>query len=616
MEERLKPPARKVCPKRLEPWTELAATHEDIYHSVCEFLAPSEDADMRVFRSVDNIQFDAHLMNKRLICSEDYLRSFMKQTVESYVRDIIAQLYRIPAARERFRLDSSIIEFANHFNFLDRKPFSWNKEADRRATFCVHALDEECRVLTTGEYKTSHKLALDVLRLGLRPLDFQAEIIDSPATFIAESDRQRARAARLTGSALVQTYQTMMELGLEYGYITTGLGLVLLRIPHDDPATLNYHLCQPVADIDLKNPTWFQQPVTAIARVLCLCLMSHGSQARNQDWRVETIKTLPIWRTSFDHEYAIQAGRPATLEDSCDHDPIQSPSAGLIKRRKTKSHRRTPPRTRWQTKRLNTSREDPDPGSSTRQKRRRSQEEPPGGQRKRDAQYCTQKCLLGLKKRRRLDESCPNVDSHRVNKNSKFHSTTSNGLVQLLKNQLDHCIDHAVRIGGCGSSGVPFKLTCERFGYTIVGKGTTCSSWPQVSREADVYRVLSPVQGSAVPVFIGKVDLDKWYFLHEAGRIQHMILMAWGGEIIETTDINPIIRMESIGRAQEDIASLGVKHQDLHGANILWNRELGRAMIIDFNHCEVKFKGAANNDEPEKTPGYNYSWCPYHGEMD
>jgi hypothetical protein len=65
-----------------------------------------------------------------------------------------------------------------------------------------------------------------------------------------------------------------------------------------------------------------------------------------------------------------------------------------------------------------------------------------------------------------------------------------------------------VYILNCGSYGAPFKLTCTKYGYTVIGKGTTSSLWKEVSREAQVYRILRKAQDSAVPVFLGKKQAE------------------------------------------------------------------------------------------------------------
>jgi hypothetical protein len=119
---------------------------------------------------------------------------------------------------------------------------------------------------------------------------------------------------------------------------------------------------------------------------------------------------------------------------------------------------------------------------------------------------------------------------HRRSNDNPQHPITSDDLVRLLKAQLDENIDRCTPLAGCGAYGAPFKLTCITYGYTVIGKGTTSALWKEVSREAEVYRILQKAQGSAVPVFLGTIDLAKIYFLHGAGEIRHMLVMAWGGE--------------------------------------------------------------------------------------
>ncbi|GAB7336110.1 hypothetical protein MBLNU13_g08906t1 [Cladosporium sp. NU13] len=104
-------------------------------------------------------------------------------------------------------------------------------------------------------------------------------------------------------------------------------------------------------------------------------------------------------------------------------------------------------------------------------------------------------------------------------------------MVHNFKQQLDKDVDHHCEpFGECGRTGAPFKLHYEAHGYTFVGKGTTSGLWHTVSREANFYQILGNAQGSVVPVFLGVIDMAQTYFLHGAGEIQHMLLMAWGGE--------------------------------------------------------------------------------------
>jgi hypothetical protein len=77
----------------------------------------------------------------------------------------------------------------------------------------------------------------------------------------------------------------MIQEGLEYSYVTIGLALVLLRVPYDDPSTLDFYLCEPNMDVCADNDHDFWQPRTAIGRVLYICLMSFSSSPRSQEWR-------------------------------------------------------------------------------------------------------------------------------------------------------------------------------------------------------------------------------------------------------------------------------------------------------------------------------------------
>ena len=168
-----------------------------------------------------------------------------------------------------------------------------------------------------------------------------------------------------------------------------------------------------------------------------------------------------------------------------------------------------------------------------------------------------------------------------------------------LKAQLDENIDWCIPFGSYGAYGAPFKLTCATYGYTIIGKGTTSGLWKEVSREAQVYQLLRKAQGSAVPVFLGTIDLVKIYFLHGAGEIRHMLVMGWGGESTAMMELAPWLCQE-IHRSNKEIKALGIIHEDLWRDNILWNKELGRAMIIDFHRSALQPKPISQQQRTAK----------------
>ena len=70
-----------------------------------------------------------------------------------------------------------------------------------------------------------------------------------------------------------------------------------------------------------------------------------------------------------------------------------------------------------------------------------------------------------------------------------------------------------------------------------------------------IYRILRKAQGSAVPVFLGIIDLAMTYFLHGAGEIRHMLLMAWAGEKISGSEL-PVNFNRERRRSRKEIHSL------------------------------------------------------------
>ena len=127
-------------------------------------------------------------------------------------------------------------------------------------------------------------------------MDFWEEVVKARGVATTEEENSE----RLTGAVIAQEFHLMIQEGLECSYATNGLALVLLRGPHEDPGILYYHLCEPNLEVNPEDDQSFLQPTTAIARVLCLCLMSFRSHLRDQQWRSEAQAQLPIWKSSFD----------------------------------------------------------------------------------------------------------------------------------------------------------------------------------------------------------------------------------------------------------------------------------------------------------------------------
>ncbi|KAL3428561.1 hypothetical protein BDV09DRAFT_190842 [Aspergillus tetrazonus] len=597
------PSTGKRCPFRFEHWSECESKQQEIYSSVCSYLEPSGQIAARLFSPHAALEVLGKRFERAISSGLD-LRIYEKYGVEDYVSDIITELSKIPAARVEFRLSDGV-RFENHAKSLvadeadQPKAKQPKKPPSGQDLHCIHRIDgDKSTLLTTIEYKPPHKLSVQNLRAGLRPMNFWEK-----------------------------EYDVMLEAGLEYSYLTNGLALVLLRVDYDEPGTLYYHLCEPNMEIGQEdNFNYLLQPLTAVFRILCLCLMSFRSQYRDQEWRNKAIHNQPIWKSSFDEIFSqifkseLRQNPPDSEDTSSEVASSEITSRDYIDPLYLPSSSPTPPpASTRQTRKQSQARcappnatpgdgppypdADPAPGgrkrgfsqvpsspSSARKSARKLEalHTQSGGQgQQHTAQFCTQRCLIGLQQGHQLDDNCPNVMLHRQGGNSNRHLINADMLIEQLKQRLDENIDQdCTPIGGCGATGVPFKVTCTAYGYTVVGKGTTSDLWDVVSREAEVYRFLRQAQGSAVPVFLGMVNLAKFYYVHGAGKNRHMLIMAWGGVPIHEMERDPMFARE-VARSVHEIQSFGVSHGDLRPENILWNTELERAMVIDFHRSEL-----------------------------
>lgn len=304
------PSTGKRCPFRFEHWSECESKQQEIYSSVCSYLEPSGQTAARLFSPHAALEVLGKRFERAISSGLD-LRIYEKFGVEDYVSDIITELSKIPAARVEFRL-SMEFRFANHAKSLvadeadqPKAKQPENHLLNRISTAFTVSTDDKSTLLTTIEYKPPHKLSVQNLRAGLRPKDFSEKVVKSKTIPAEGPGRLRYNATQLTGSAVVQEYDVMLEAGLEYSYLTNGLALVLLRVDYDETGTLYYHLCEPNMEIGQEdNFNYLLQPLTAVSRILCLCLMSFRSQYRDQEWRNKAIHNQPIWKSSFDEIFS------------------------------------------------------------------------------------------------------------------------------------------------------------------------------------------------------------------------------------------------------------------------------------------------------------------------
>ena len=612
------PPTRKYCPTRFRAWSDFEEQQVKVFSIVRRYLEPTHD-ERRQFTSLLVLEDLSRRVSGRSISSEKDLEVYACRTVEEHVQDIVRALCRLPEARAKLQLDDGI-RFDNHANDFDEDEDEDEEQGQvadtpvgRPDQFCIHRHGEENSLLMTVEYKPPHKLSIETLCAGLRPMDFWREAVNVQTVPTDENEKLAYNAIQLAGSAVVQEYHVMIQEGLTYSYLYTGEALVFLNVPESDPSTLRYHLCVPNKDIEASGPNGFLKPMTAIARVLCLCLMSCQHPLRSNVWRNATSKNLHTWASSFvsvlDQISDEELKKTPPGSEYIPSSPLSSSPAPAPERltRRTETHCTPAPTTHQDL--TDSSDSDLPPATSERRHNRKRKtsdmtSSPPSSrlppsqrnaptresrQRKATAAFCTQKCLLGLQRGGALDHSCPNVAEHRHGQDTVDHLINAPRVVQLLEQQLSQDPDHlCAPHGEHGAYAAPFKITLASYGYTMIGKGTTSKRWKEVSCEAVIYKHLYLVQGSVVPVFLGNINLAQPYFLHATGSIQHFLLMAWGGKTLSFEEMST--RRKEISRCKAKIQGLGVLHGDWRSHNLLWNEELRRVLAIDFHRSQISLE--------------------------
>ncbi|KAI9669524.1 MAG: hypothetical protein M1817_004643 [Caeruleum heppii] len=156
-----------------------------------------------------------------------------------------------------------------------------------------------------------------------------------------------------------------------------------------------------------------------------------------------------------------------------------------------------------------------------------------------------------------VDQSCPNVSSHRATKNYR-HAICQKTFISLLKRQVSKDLDHDCEpLGKQGARGTLFKFTLVSHGYTFVAKGTVEAFVPDLRYESEIYGKLHKLQGEAVPVHLGSIDLRHCYFLDVGVQIVHMMFMSWAGEEVDEFGMTQAMleQLKSSGAAAEPGAS-------------------------------------------------------------
>ena len=637
----------KYYPKFLRPWAEFPEFQLRLFKNIYHFFHAEDQHPRRFFNSLQYIQELAQNLGRRKLASEKDLETYERTAVEDMVTTILDTLSGMPEAQAELDLEGKTV-FENHTNSLSdvaeevqqrlnlhtprihSSPSMSSSSSESGLTsqtplkqprtrpdqFCVYKeINGTQRLLFLVEYKPPHKLSIGNLRAGLRDMDLKKDVFhrvkipvykekpEEQMTPVDEDIRQEKlqyNADKLVAAVVTQTFHAMIDFGLEYSYITTGEAFVFLQIRWEDPATLYYHLFIPGEDTEEKTQASLAQ--TAISQVISMCIMASKSIQYSHTQRKDAKTNLQKYRIDYE----------AILREIPKSERKQTPSVAY-KGRKNQNPKRSPYLTRQRPRGADRNQSDSsDEGGSpnTPSKTRGSSSRPmtrsrgkgkrvlksTGGQsssrgnnksrqqtegRSGPRSYCTQACLLGLAHKQKVDEGCPNIGFHRPF--NGHHIIDSDKLICLVREQLATDPEWGCKpLGLQGARGALFRITLLSHGYVLVAKGTVRAFAPDMLHEAQVYRCLETLQGTVIPVCFGYIRLRSRYYLTLGVKIRHMLLMSWGGEMIDDKIAEDHYEVQ---KTVQEVLQAGINQADLRSANLLWNEERRRIMLIDFERA-------------------------------
>ena len=247
-------PTGRLCPIQLRQWTELDTEQRLIYSKVRYHLQSKNEALARRFSPLAALEDNGRLLCQDPISSEKKLERVEDNGKNVRVLDIISELCQDPAARKEFNLGVDI-RFDSHSNALEPDTTILGGQSSSELSISARRREDEerTRLLLTAEYKPPHKLSVETLCAGLRPMKLWEEVVNSETIPTEEGERLRHNATKLACAAVVQQYHVMIQTGLAYSFLSTGIALVLLYVPHEQPTTLYYRLCVPNKDVDMED---------------------------------------------------------------------------------------------------------------------------------------------------------------------------------------------------------------------------------------------------------------------------------------------------------------------------------------------------------------------------
>ncbi|KAK2744192.1 hypothetical protein FQN55_006876 [Onygenales sp. PD_40] len=580
----------KYYPRRLCEWKDFDKRRDQIFKQFTEAFS-----DSPLFPSKTDVQGVQRDLSPATRKDEQDIRPFVRSAMEKPAQRLVQAYLKLTKDTK-----TTDFFFQNNAYSLPNKDITNATDADENEApprkkrspewkvkgvpdrWGICELPDKAHITVfVGEYKAAHKLRRGTFTRVFSSAgeDLFLDTLKRLSSAIVDTEKEHAVVARV----LCQTFHYMITAGLKYGYVTSGEALVFLMLDESDPQTLYYHLSSIVDSVGDPPSERLDVQYGPVSQLSTFAMLSLESEPQTPQWIQEAQSQLYQWPIlPMDLTLTNPPLRP---QSSCRDPNFEETysSSSDEGHKDTDSDYRPPLQPRKQISQLQSTETEPDRRRSSRTQRNTQRPTLP---------YCTQACLIGLSQGRPLDRSCPNVAFHRQGSSSPTHLISKEKLCIFVRNQLARNLDENCecldKMGLFGAVGVLLKITLTGYGYTFVAKGVQAVDEKLLFDEARVYAHLSKLQGVTIPVHLGNIKLVHTYPLVSCATITSMMFMSWAGQSLHSKDYGSDVNIEfQQQRSIEELAAAGLVHDDLRRANLVWNQERQRVMVIDFDQSSI-----------------------------
>ncbi|KAM3509227.1 hypothetical protein MY11210_006410 [Beauveria gryllotalpidicola] len=609
----------KYYPKRLRRWHEFENTHRQRHFEAIKSACKGR----RLFHQESTTRDIGSNMSQRRASNENDIDYFESFAVEDPVWEILRPLWDDEDLRTEYRCLQ--VDFStNSRDVMAAQDFvEDSQERGRRIKppstkpdgwgIRIHPGGAESHAFAFV-HKAAHKLPPEPVKNAVAKETLFMEVTQRICSGKVSNDvaREHEKTEEVIAMALTQVFDYMVRCEVAYGYVSSGKTLLLLHVDRADLQTLYCHACVPEQDVGavpsgtLTDDTIMYTAVAQLASFVLLSLRSEALRGASLEGASQAAAaTLKMWKEPY--EDAASVLEMETTDSSCSSS---QETGSRYSSSVSPLHRKRTLRSRSSCKTTDLPREGDDEDEDDRPDEEPTRHQPRVETNKRkdgpsssssegestemsssvpSREYCTQACLLGLKRSLDLDDNCPNVRLHRTAEGCSRHPIDAEAFARLMCQQLRqdpyHKCDALDQWGKSGATGMLFKLELEPYGYTLVGKGALSGHPHDLEHEGTIYDRLDKLQGHVVPVHLGLVELDRGHLIAGGIRVFDMMLMSWAGEKVSTEELPDLVREAEC--SSQAVWAEGVDHSDERAANQLWNAERQQVMIIDFDQATL-----------------------------